>query len=72
MSCGRQAAGFLTPVGLSHLAGDRHHDLPGERRAARARPTVSRTFSMMVVGLGGGEGVVALLFYFVVKPTGTF
>jgi integrase len=24
---------------MSHLAGDRHHDLPGERRTARARPT---------------------------------
>jgi hypothetical protein len=31
-------AGFLT-----HLARDRYHDLPGERRPARARPTNGRT-----------------------------
>jgi hypothetical protein len=30
--------GFSYPRRMSHLAGDRHHDLPGERRTARARP----------------------------------
>jgi hypothetical protein len=33
-----KAAGFLTPVGMSRLAGNRHDDLPRERWTARARP----------------------------------
>jgi integrase/recombinase XerD len=33
-----KAAGFLTPVGCHTWSGDRHHDLPGERRTAGARP----------------------------------
>ena len=33
-----KAAGFLTPMDVTP-GGDRHHDLPGERRPARARPT---------------------------------
>src|SRR5580704_16342422 len=28
---------------MSHLAGNWHHDLPGERRTARARPADGRT-----------------------------
>jgi hypothetical protein len=32
-----KAAGFLTSHRMLHLAGNRHHDLPGEQRTARAR-----------------------------------
>jgi hypothetical protein len=38
-----QVGGFSHPRWMSHLAGDRHHDLPGERRTARARPADGRT-----------------------------
>ena len=31
------------PCRMSHLAGNWHHDLPGERRTARARPADGRT-----------------------------
>jgi hypothetical protein len=33
-----QSGGFSHPRRMSHLAGNRHHDLPGKRRPARARP----------------------------------
>jgi hypothetical protein len=32
-----KAAGFLTPRWMPHLAGNRHHHLPAERRTAGAR-----------------------------------
>jgi hypothetical protein len=34
-----KAEGLSHPRWMSHLAGNRHHNLPGERRAARVRPT---------------------------------
>jgi len=37
-----KSCGFSHPRWMSHLAGDRHHDLPGERRTARARPADGR------------------------------
>jgi hypothetical protein len=37
-----QRCGFSHPRRMSHLASNRHHDLPGERRTARARPTDGR------------------------------
>ena len=33
-----EGGGFSHPRRMSHLAGNRHHDLPGERRTARTRP----------------------------------
>jgi hypothetical protein len=38
-----QSGGFSHPRWMSHLAGNRYHDLPGKRRTARARPTDGRT-----------------------------
>ena len=35
----RASCGLSHSRRMSHLAGNRHHDLPGERRPARARPT---------------------------------
>jgi hypothetical protein len=37
-----QSRGFSHPCRMSHLAGNRHHDLRGERRPARARPADGR------------------------------
>jgi hypothetical protein len=37
-----QGCGFSPLWGMSHLAGNRHHDLPGERWTARARPADGR------------------------------
>jgi hypothetical protein len=38
-----QGGGLSQPSWMSHLAANRHHDLPGERRTARARPADGRT-----------------------------
>ncbi len=37
-----QGCGFSHPGRMSHLAGNRHHDLSGERGTARARPANDR------------------------------
>jgi hypothetical protein len=37
-----KAAGFSYSSRMSYLAGYRHHDLPGKRRPARARPADGR------------------------------
>jgi integrase len=37
-----QGGGFSHPSRMSHLAGDRHHDLPGERWTTRARSADGR------------------------------
>jgi hypothetical protein len=37
-----QGSGLSHACRMSYLAGNRHHDLPGERRTARARPTDGR------------------------------
>jgi hypothetical protein len=36
---GGQSGGLSHPRRMSHLAGNRHHDLLGERRTARASPS---------------------------------
>jgi hypothetical protein len=38
-----QGSRFSHPRRMSHLAGNRHHDLSGERRTARTRPADGRT-----------------------------
>jgi integrase len=39
----REGSRFSDPRRMSHLAGNGHHDLPGKRQPARARPAGGRT-----------------------------
>jgi len=45
-----QGGGLSQPSWMSHLAANRHHDLPGERRTARARPADATSTFLVLSG----------------------